>query len=116
MNELAVLSLSCSTRDLQFCCGMQTLSYSTWDLVPWPEIEPLGAWSLSHWTTSEVPLENFVCMYLKHLASKQYNKNIIELGYILFNQAFSLKFFSLKLFTFFKIIYAIKNALSLLSK
>ena len=30
-----------------------------WDPVPWPGIEPrppaLGAWSLSHWTTSEVP-------------------------------------------------------------
>ena len=30
-----------------------------WDLVPRPEIEPrppaLGAWSLSHWTTREVP-------------------------------------------------------------
>ena len=30
-----------------------------WDLVPWPEIEPvppaLGAWSLSHWTTRKVP-------------------------------------------------------------
>ena len=29
------------------------------DLVPWPRIEPgppaLGAWSLSHWTTREVP-------------------------------------------------------------
>ena len=35
------------------------LSYSMWDLVPWPGIEPgppaLGAWSLSHWTTREVP-------------------------------------------------------------
>ena len=31
-----------------------------WDLVPWPEIRPgslaLGAWSLSHWTTREVPM------------------------------------------------------------
>ena len=30
-----------------------------WDLVPWPGIEPgspaLGAQSLSHWTTREVP-------------------------------------------------------------
>ena len=35
------------------------LSYSTWDLVPWPGIEPglsaLGAWSLNHWTPREVP-------------------------------------------------------------
>ncbi|XP_028355588.2 GATOR complex protein NPRL3-like isoform X1 [Physeter macrocephalus] len=35
-----------------FSCGMR-------DIVPWPGIEPsppaLGAWSLSHWTTREVP-------------------------------------------------------------
>ena len=37
---------------------MWTLSCDTWDLVPWPGIEPrspaLGAWSLSHWAR-EVP-------------------------------------------------------------
>jgi len=38
-----------------FSCGMQTLSCSTWDLVPWPQMGALGAWSLSHWTTREVP-------------------------------------------------------------
>ena len=42
-----------------FSCGMQTLSCSPWDLVPWLGIEPwptpLGAWSLSPWTTKEVP-------------------------------------------------------------
>ena len=36
------------------------LSCSMWDLVPWPGIKPelpaLGAWILSHWTTSEVPV------------------------------------------------------------
>ena len=41
-----------------FSCGLWTPSM--WDLVPWPGIEPgppaLGAWSLSHWTTSEFPL------------------------------------------------------------
>ena len=35
------------------------LSCSMWDLVPWPGIEPgsllLGMWSLSHWSTREVP-------------------------------------------------------------
>ena len=35
------------------------LSCGMWDLVPWPGIEPrppaLGVWSLSHWTTREVP-------------------------------------------------------------
>ena len=40
-----------------FSCGM-------WDLVPRPGIEPgspaLGAWSLSHWTTREVPIFGFL--------------------------------------------------------
>ena len=35
------------------------LSCSMWDLVPWAGFEPgstaLGVWSLSHWTTWEVP-------------------------------------------------------------
>ena len=34
------------------------LSSGMWELVPWPVMDPrppaLGAWSLSHWTTSEV--------------------------------------------------------------
>ena len=67
---LAVLGLSCDMWDFWawmwhvgsfpncgftvcgiFSCGM-------WDLVPWSEIEStsaLGVWSLSHWTTKEVP-------------------------------------------------------------
>ena len=36
-----------------------SLSCNMWDLVPWPRIKPwspiLGAQSLSHWTTREVP-------------------------------------------------------------
>ena len=36
------------------------LSCSMWDLVPWPGIKPrppaLGTWSLTHWTTREVPV------------------------------------------------------------
>ena len=47
---LSALGLSFSTRDL--CCSMR-------DLVPLPGVEPrppaLGARSLSHWTTKEVP-------------------------------------------------------------
>ena len=39
-------------------CGM-------WDLVPRPGMEPeptaLGVWSLSHWTTGEVPPDIFIC-------------------------------------------------------
>ena len=45
-----------------------------WDLVPWPGIEPgppaLGVWSLSHWTTREVPLFLFlvfVFVFLRNL-------------------------------------------------
>ena len=47
---LPVPGLSCGSRDLS--CGIR-------DLVPWPGIKPgppaLGAWSLNHWTTKEVP-------------------------------------------------------------
>ena len=47
---LAVLGLSCS---------MWTLRCSIWGLVPLWGIKPrppaLGVWSLSHWTTREVP-------------------------------------------------------------
>ena len=44
-------------------CGMQNhFSCHMWDLVPWPESKPrppaLGAWSLSHWTTREVSLND----------------------------------------------------------
>ena len=45
-----------------FSWGMQILSCTMWDLVPWPGIESgapaLGARSLSHWPTREVPLIN----------------------------------------------------------
>ena len=40
-----------------------TLSCGMWGLVPWPGTEPgslaLGVWSLSHWTTREVPVQKF---------------------------------------------------------
>ena len=37
--------------------GMRTLICGMWNLIPCPGIEPgHGAWSLSHWTTREVPL------------------------------------------------------------
>ena len=49
-----------------FTCVMQTLTYSMWDLVPWPGFEPgppaLGAQSLSHWTSRKVPRETFKVM------------------------------------------------------
>ena len=62
---LAAPGLIGHTRDLRFgvrdlfSCGMQALSCGVWDLVPWPGIKPrppaLGARSLNHWTTREVP-------------------------------------------------------------
>ena len=58
---MATLGLSCSTWDLH--CGIGIFSCSMRDLVPWPGTEPgppaLGAWSLSHWTTREVPKTPF---------------------------------------------------------
>ena len=58
-------SLSLSFLIYLFGCATSYLphvgffSCGTLDLVPWPGIEPwllaLGAWSLSHWTTRDVP-------------------------------------------------------------
>ena len=44
------------------------LGWGMWDLVPWPGIKPgppaLGACSLGHWTTREVPFANFlICLF-----------------------------------------------------
>ena len=56
--QLAGSSIFVAARGI-FSCGMQTLSYGTYDLIPWSGMEPgsptLGAWSLSHWTPREVP-------------------------------------------------------------
>ena len=61
------VGLSCSTGIFNLCCVMWDLLVMAWKLllvaygilVPWPGIEPgpppLGAQSLSHWATSEVP-------------------------------------------------------------
>ena len=52
-----IIDLPCGMWTL--CCGLWIHSCDTWDLVPWPGIEPgppaLGVWSLSHWTTREIP-------------------------------------------------------------
>ena len=44
--------------------AMLGLSCSMWGLIPWPGIKPgppaLGVWSLSHWTTREVPILFFL--------------------------------------------------------
>ena len=60
-----VLAVAYRISDLHFDrqalrCSIGTLSCGMWDLVPWPGIKPrpsaLGLQSLSHWTTSGVPL------------------------------------------------------------
>ena len=54
-----------------FSYSMQTLSCSMWDLVPWPGIKPrppvLGVWTLSHWTTREVPVTLYLDRKLQAL-------------------------------------------------
>ena len=48
------------THTYIYSCGMWTLSCSMWNLVPWPVIKAgppaLGALSLNHWTTTEIPV------------------------------------------------------------
>ena len=42
-----------------FRCNIEMIRCDLWDLAPWPGIEPespaLAVWSLSHWSTREVP-------------------------------------------------------------
>ena len=45
-------SIRVFSNDLFISAGK--LSWGMWDLVPWPG-RALGAWSLSHWTSKEVP-------------------------------------------------------------
>ena len=74
---LGIFNLCCGMQNL-FSCGLRTLSYGMWDLVPWPGMEPrspaLGAWSLSHWTAREVT----VYFFLHHIW-----RHIIQLSYFL---------------------------------
>ena len=73
---LAVLVEACGIVN----CSMRTLSLGTRNLVYWPGIESspsaLGAWSLSLWTTGEIPNQSFFRIFfpgsppgylLKHL-------------------------------------------------
>ena len=64
-------ALSCSTRDLpsslrhegSLSCSLWVPSFSTWDLVPWSGVTSgppaSGAGRLGHWTTTEVPKNEF---------------------------------------------------------
>ena len=56
--------LSCNTQGFYLFVlvkACRIFSCGIWDLVPWPQREPpaLGAPSLCHWTTSEVPYSPF---------------------------------------------------------
>ena len=57
--DLVMPSLSCGGSWI-FAAACRIFSCGMWDLVSWPGIEPgppaLGAGSLSHWATREVPL------------------------------------------------------------
>ena len=62
LSKIYIYLFGCARSQLScwiFSCHLKTLSCSMWDLVPWPGMEPgppaLGAQSLSHWTTREVP-------------------------------------------------------------
>ena len=50
---------TCVMWDYFSSFGMWALTCNMWNLVPWAGIEPrppaLGVWSLSYWTTREVP-------------------------------------------------------------
>ena len=57
---MAALSLSCCTKDLRSLLQyVKSFNCNIWDPVLWPGIEPgppaLKSWSLSRWTTKEVP-------------------------------------------------------------
>ena len=101
---LAALALRCGTRDLR--CGMWTLSCGMWDLVPWPGIEPgppaLGAQSLSHWTTRDIPQSlssksptSFHCAgtILSHLPQQSFDPHIPSSPFHKSGFSFETKFF-----------------------
>ena len=64
---------------------MRTLDCDMWDLVPWPGIIPgppaLGVWSLSQWTTSQVPALHFL---VNALMAKKKKKKIQGIVGVLF--------------------------------
>ena len=63
-----------------FCYSMHTLSCSVWDLVPWPEIKPrhpaLGVWYLSHWTTREIPIIQFLVLKITFKRNRRVNGHL----------------------------------------
>ena len=78
-----------------FSCGMQTLTCSMWDLIPWPGIKPIapevGAQSLNLWTAREVSeIMSFFCSPLQavHLPQVQERQQMTEWINILWEQDF----------------------------
>ena len=65
-SPIFIYILGCTEAALSFSCRIRTLSSSMWDLIPLdqrlnpcpPPPPVLGAWSLSHWTTREVPIRS----------------------------------------------------------
>ena len=58
---------------------------SVWDLVPWPGIEPvpteLGAQSLNHWTTREIPIWFLLYETLRKGKSIQMSRLAVSWGW-----------------------------------
>ena len=89
-SNLAVPGLNCGRKDLPsslghagYLVGARSLSCGMWDPVPWPGIEPrphaLGAQSISHWTTREVPEEYcFKAMILNLGCTVQPSKELLK--------------------------------------
>jgi len=94
-----------------FVEAYRIFSCSMWDLVLWPGIKPkplaLGAWSLTHWTTREVPVHFFFFFRLSYM-SCLYILEINLLSIALFANIFSniMSFFiSYDLFKKFKVYF-----------
>ena len=67
-----------------FSYSMQILSCGIWYLVSWSGIEPgppaLGAWGLSHWTTSEVPEIAFQLLAFGERSRQHSETELREMG------------------------------------
>ena len=75
-----------------FVEAYRIFSCSMWDLVLWPGIKPkpyaLGAWSLTHWTTRDVPVHLFLLYWATWAACIFWR--------LIFRQLLCLQIFSLK--------------------
>ena len=82
----AATVLVVALRIFDLRCDMQTLSCGIWNLVPSPGIEPgplaLEMWSLSHWTSREVPTDAFKVNFLNLATLLQIFKASKLHGYI----------------------------------